>query len=463
MTARTRKIISIGAAVVIPAAIFVLWTDFWSSVAIREQLKSLSPWMLEMNFGLLLVGLVLNWESIWKPLRDAARPLRLCLGALMLASSALVFFAAPRIHRIFYDEDIYLNIGQNIAVLGKAGMCDEGAVAHGTYRCFQLEYNKEPNAWPFLLGTVFRVFGTHEISGFLLNNFLFLAGILVVFLIGSHLFTEPWTALYGAVLYAFTPVNALWFSTAAAEPGAAVFAAFAVLALLIFLRSPRTVNLFLLAAALPFAAQFRPESFLIYFVAVLAVALWRPAQWEALPVPALAFLSLMLLLPHLLHLYAVRAEHWGSSGPKFALDYLLTNGGTNGFFYLQNEKFLFREFKERENTAADLVRRVFRNLPGVLRRQLRIRNRRALLAGVLRAARASRRLGGALFGAAAVPLLPILARRARKPADLPDAYFPAVPAVGARRNRRSLAGQGGSSLCRASRRGASRGFHRPDS
>ncbi len=34
----------------------------------------------------------------------------------MAAGFVLVVFVAPREHRIFYDEDIYVNIGQNIAM-----------------------------------------------------------------------------------------------------------------------------------------------------------------------------------------------------------------------------------------------------------------------------------------------------------------------------------------------------------
>jgi hypothetical protein len=41
---------------------------------------------------------------------------------------SLTLFVAPRTNRIFYDEQIYQSIGQNLADLTLAQVCNEGGV-----------------------------------------------------------------------------------------------------------------------------------------------------------------------------------------------------------------------------------------------------------------------------------------------------------------------------------------------
>ena len=54
------------------------------------------------------------------------------LSALALG---LTLGVAPRTNRIYYDEQIYQNIGQNLADLKLAQMCNDGAVEDGRLRC----------------------------------------------------------------------------------------------------------------------------------------------------------------------------------------------------------------------------------------------------------------------------------------------------------------------------------------
>ena len=53
------------------------------------------------------------------------------LALLVVAAAALVIFAAPQVHRIYYDEDIYANVGQNIALTHQAAMCNYGTFEYG--------------------------------------------------------------------------------------------------------------------------------------------------------------------------------------------------------------------------------------------------------------------------------------------------------------------------------------------
>ena len=81
----------------------------------------------------------------------------------------LTLFVAPRTNRIYYDEQIYQSIGQNLADLKLAQMCNDGTVEYGRLQCWMGEYNKQPYAYPHLLSVAYRVFGVSEGVAFAVN------------------------------------------------------------------------------------------------------------------------------------------------------------------------------------------------------------------------------------------------------------------------------------------------------
>ena len=153
------------------------WLTSNSSGALQEQLQVYSPLFLELIFVLIVIAIGINskhFVALWKTVPPKTLA---AAGVIIIAGAILVVFVAPRVHRIYYDEDIYENIGQNIAYLkgsrtysgggllenmgsvwknfvGRAGMCNEGKNDYGEYNCFRLEYNKEPNGWAYILSVV---------------------------------------------------------------------------------------------------------------------------------------------------------------------------------------------------------------------------------------------------------------------------------------------------------------------
>ena len=71
------------------------------------------------------------------------------MSAVLVFAFVLVCFVAPRVHRIYYDEDIYANVGQNIALADQNGVSDCGSFEYGEYTPHWLRYNKHPSGWPF--------------------------------------------------------------------------------------------------------------------------------------------------------------------------------------------------------------------------------------------------------------------------------------------------------------------------
>jgi hypothetical protein len=274
----------------------------------------------------------------------------------------ITMFVVPREHRIFYDENIYQNIGQNIAYLkssgthsgedygesiinlwkrfvGRAAMCNEGRNEYGEYRCDRLEYNKEPNGWPYILSVVFRLFGTHELAAFLTNNLVYGLSILTAFFIGYLLFKSSIAGIYAALIFALTPEFMMWSNTTAVEPSAALFPGLALLCALIFVRSRETKSLFLVAVVTAFAVQFRPELIMLLAVTGVVILFWCRDEFKRGEFYLFLSIFFILIIPHLVHLYAVKDVGWGSSGPKFSFDFFKGNFKVNALFYLKNIRF----------------------------------------------------------------------------------------------------------------------------
>ena len=304
---------------------------------VRETLRFVSPRAAELALLLLIAGAGLSFSEIRDSLPSRSLWYPLAVGLLALAAVRAI---PPQTHRIYYDEDIYENVAQNILWMGRAQMCNEGTIEAETFRCDASEYNKEPNAFPVLLSVVFRLTGVRESASHAVNHVIFALGAVALFWLSAMLSGRASVGIGAALVYTFTPQNLRWGATVAAEPGAASFAAVGVGAFVLFCRRPSWRTGVFGASALAFACQFRPESGLVLGAAAAVVLflardlLRRQALW------ATALLILVLLVPQLAHTWAVRHERWGSGdGGKFSLAYAKANLGPNVRYYTGGEDF----------------------------------------------------------------------------------------------------------------------------
>ncbi len=315
------------------------WGDSYPENVLKEQLISALPVFLTINFFMVVTGLILNFKAIKKILGGIQPKHAGLILFVVLMGFALSMFLAPRTHRIFYDETIYLNIGQNIAFQGKAGMCNEGFFDHKQYFCTETEFNKQPYAWPFLVGLVFKIFGTGETAAFVFNNFIFGFAIFIVFLIGYLLFRQFYPALFSSLVFALIPDNLRWSHTTSAELSASLFIGLAIFSALLFVRQKDLKSLFLLAVLLPFSVQFRMESILAGPLIFILIALEDKKVLTKKSLFLFGVLSFALLAAHMVHIYAVRGDSWGSTGARMDLSYLKNNLRTNALYYVNNAKF----------------------------------------------------------------------------------------------------------------------------
>lgn len=326
------------AAWVVAIAAIGAWLAGTSAAALREQLTYWQFWSLEAQFYLLLALTLAVFPA-------AVRAIGLRPGDLFLPAAAaaltlvLALGLAPRANRIFYDEQIYQSIGQNLSDLRRAQMCNDGNVEYGALQCWRGEYNKEPYAYPYLLSLAYRVTGVRESTPFILNPVLAALTVAVVFFITVALTGSRTAGGAASIVAALVPEHLRWAHTAAAEPSAAFACSLAVLAALAFVRLRSTLSLYWMMAATVFASQFRPECALIVAVVGVIVLIDAPDELRRERFWWAALAAVVMGAVHLGHLAAIRGEGWGTTGPRISTIYLPGNLRVNGAFLLGDHRF----------------------------------------------------------------------------------------------------------------------------
>ena len=313
-----------------------IWLATTSTANLREQLKWLQPWSLD---ACVLAGLIAGILLINSVDRSALRRETARLLTLSALGVALTVFAAPRTNRIFYDEQIYQGVGQNIADARRAQMCNDGRVEYGRLKCASGEYNKQPYAYPHLLSLAYRMFGVHAWTAFAVNWAALGITVCAVYLLTLVAFRDRDAALFAGLLIVLMPEELLWSATAAVEPTASLALVVAVLCAAHYVRTGGWPARLMVIVAAAYAVQFRPESILI--LPVIAFIAW-PRLRRDLEYPSswwMATFFSCLVAVHLAHLYAIRHIDWGTTGPRFSFRYIAANLPVNGWFYLYDERF----------------------------------------------------------------------------------------------------------------------------
>src|SRR5262249_7685371 len=108
--------------------------------------------------------------------------------ALAPAAAGLLtsFIVLSPVHRLFFDEDVYISIAQNltrapvarITLLGGPGDVEVSA------------YHKEPPGWPVALSLIFLIAGRSERAAFIAARLLFALAIAAVYHLAREWFDK---------------------------------------------------------------------------------------------------------------------------------------------------------------------------------------------------------------------------------------------------------------------------------
>ncbi len=317
----------------------VYFVDFYSKDQIENVLKKWVYWNLLFNAFFILAGIILCRQDIMSAFKKILNKKGIALLALLILIFWVLFQLTPKTHRIFFDEDIYINTGQNMALRGQTGFCNYCSFELNQYRPQWLSYNKQPGGWPFLISNVFRLFGVDETYAFYLNNLILVATVLLIFFITRQLTADDFSAFLSALIFATVPHNLMWANTAAAEPAASLFNGLVVFLLILFLQYGKNRHLFFLAVTLPLAGQIRTESIVILGFTIIMLVIFSPKTLCNRKLWTHAILTAALLIPQILHLYLVNGYSWGAEGPKFAARYFYDNIGPNSSYFFSNDYF----------------------------------------------------------------------------------------------------------------------------
>ena len=184
-----------------------------------------------------------------------------------LAGLAASFAFLPAVHRLFFDEDIYVNIASNLTRAPVAQITIFG----GPDGPEVSSYYKEPPGWPVVLSLAFLLAGRTETVAFIAARIMFAIAIAVVYQLARASLQTRKQAVLAAILFGAAPVS-FWFSpSAGTDLPAVVFAALGMWGCL-------AGNGPLAAAGLALAAQTRLE--LIAITPLVWLAGKVPLKWK---------------------------------------------------------------------------------------------------------------------------------------------------------------------------------------
>ncbi|HDI02870.1 MAG TPA: hypothetical protein ENF95_01910, partial [Candidatus Aenigmarchaeota archaeon] len=215
------------------AIVSLLIENSYEKSVVQNNLMWISPIFFGVTLGLIVFSGVWSFKDVKKLFR-VKKHVWLILILIFLLGTYLRVFVAPHTHRLYYDEDIYLNIGQNIAKEGRAILCNYGT----REKCFEGIYNKQPNGYPFLMSFLFLLgFGeseAHYVTA-LLSSFT----ILLVFMIAYLLFDDWKVGIFSALYFSLIPVSIRWAPTTSAGSVSVLFMSFAFFSFLSYYKTKK--------------------------------------------------------------------------------------------------------------------------------------------------------------------------------------------------------------------------------
>ena len=290
------------------------------------------PLMMLINLALIIVGFFLSI----KYLKAQFKSIRKFTWGVIILITVIAFyyrgFVAPMTHRLYFDEDIYLNIAQNIADDGMAELCNRGIPG----RCTEGVLNKQPNALPVILSLLFRISGTDERIASLFMIGMSSLSVFLLFLSAYLFFRNEIIALFSALLLALNPISILWAPTITGESVFVFFSIITLMGLGAYQEQRNTPTLIFFLSALAFSVQTRPEAALLAVPFLIFLLTEKVKKMHIY----CAIIFLVLISPYVFQINHFKNESWGApEGNKFGTKYILNNLNVNGSFFFANNRF----------------------------------------------------------------------------------------------------------------------------
>ena len=335
------KILVVAIPCAIAFCIFRLRTGL-SPFQLKCFLLSSESLMLWLNLLLCAAGLWWSRESLRSCFREVPASTGYRLLAITLLSFLVRGFVPPHGHGLFFDEDIYLNIAQNMVHHGRPDLACFGYFRWDDYFHVDGILNKQPNGYPALLSLFFLLFGVNEKVPAVLSIVLSALSPFLLFLLVRRIYAEK-PALWSALFLSLSPTAVKWAPTCSTEPAFAFFTLLTLFMLSLYCSNRQFKVAFAAFMLLSFTVQFRPEGILLIPVSLLFLVLFfrDPGDYlEEMRFSAIFLLFCTFTGQHLLHLLAFTGDTWGAVyRDTFAITYLLQNMRANLSFFVTNQAF----------------------------------------------------------------------------------------------------------------------------
>ncbi len=308
-----------------------------------ETLFRTQPLFITINLFLIIIFVLLAIKPLAGFLGSIPTKFWVIVLAIFILGLSVRLFVPPRLHKIYYDEDIYINIAHNIANEGRACLCDYGT----PQKCIECIDNKQPMGMPTFYGILFRLFGgagfNTEDSVFVTHIIISSLAIVLIFLLSYTLTGRGEIAVLGSLLLATNPTHIRWSVSTAQDT---FFVTFMLLSALLFLLIPKYKSkplVILGFLTLAYTLQIRTEGFLVVPIIALLFAAIEKRPWVYLKnrvVVCATILMLLLITPTIIHIYMNKEDPWGApQGRKFSLEYFPKNSLDNIKFFFDSTRF----------------------------------------------------------------------------------------------------------------------------
>jgi len=288
-----------------------------------------------ISFLVFIVLFGISYKRILKMLKGVSWKYAFLLFFLALAIRETI---PPKTTRLFFDEDIYLDMAKQIVTHFSSCLCDYG----DRFNCFRCEIMKWPVAHPFLISIAFFLFGISEIVARHLAIFLASLSVFMVYLSSYLLFKKNEIALFSSLILALLPIHILWSPTMTADLTFSFFVSFLLFFIVLSSKSEDLKIQLLSLLALVLATQAKSEGIVLiplYFLSQFFLNQKYLATVHNKSYYLFVFLSFILLSIYFLHtFYAWRVDTWGASGEKMSFNYLKQNISPNIGFWFEMSK-----------------------------------------------------------------------------------------------------------------------------
>lgn len=241
----------------------------------------------------------------------------------------------PKTPRLFFDEDIYLDMARQIVTYGSSCLCDYG----NKFGCFECELMKWPVGHPFLLSIPFFFLEPNFSVASHFMTFLSSLTIVFIFLTSYFLFKDEKVGIFSSLVLALLPVHILWSPTASADVTYSFFTSFILFFSILsaFVNDLKVHAISLLALSL--SIQSKVEGIVLiplYFLTQLLLNQNYTQFFKKRSYILMIIISFLLISVYLLHtFYSARVDTWGGPGKKFGLEYLALNLPDNVSYWFE--------------------------------------------------------------------------------------------------------------------------------